>query len=376
MSRPARMMIDLSALQHNLACVRLRAPSSQIMAMVKSDAYGHGIERIGTALPMADALGVACSEEGMILRRAGVKGPIVLMEGLFDASELDEASENRFTLVVHQLSQIEMLEKYSGQNPFVVWLKVETGMNRLGIACRDLQGAWLRLMNCPMVKKPVGLMTHFAETDAPDSVSMQEQLALFNQVTAELPGPRCLAKSGAILGNPESHADWVRPGIMLYGASPWPHMTGEMLGLRPVMTLSSALIAIHAVAKGQRVGYGGTYTCPEDMRIGVVAAGYGDGYPQGARNGTPVLLNDKICPLAGRVSMDMLSVDLRTQPDAMVGDPVVLWGSGLPVETVALHADSSAYEVLTRMTGRARIVTIQPDHVLDAGKTGKTDAII
>lgn len=369
MSRPARIIIDLAALQHNFAQVLERVPASQIMAMVKSDAYGHGIERIAGALPMADAFGVACSAEGLALRETGITQPIVLMEGVFESHELLLAGQHHFSLVIHHMAQIDMLEKYPGRSAFSVWLKINTGMNRLGISVREVQGAWLRLMNCTNVRKPVGLMTHFAETTDRDSDVLKEQLRLFHAATAELPGPRSLAKSGIILGDPVMHGDWVRPGILLYGAAPWPDQTGESLGLRPVMTLASRLIAIQEVAKNQRVGYGGTWICPEDMRIGIVAAGYGDGYPQGACNGTPVLVGGKVCPLAGRVSMDMLAVDLRSRPEAAPGDLVTLWGKGLPVETVAEHVPgSSAWELLTRMTGRPRVVTIQPETVPAGGK--------
>lgn len=356
MSRPAKITIDLTALQHNLQHVREMAPKSAVMAMVKSNAYGHGIERIASALTDAEALGVACSEEGLILRAAGVKNPIVLMEGLFSSDELPRAAENNFILVVHHAAQVEMLEKHPKIDPISIWLKIDTGMHRLGFNPSQVQTMYARLMNCPAVKKPIGLMTHFAESDSVERAYTLQQIELFNTTTQHLSGPRSLANSAGIIAWPSAHADWVRPGIMLYGASPFVGHRGVEHHLQPVMTLSSELIAIHHLSKGSRVGYGGAWICPEDMRVGVIGIGYGDGYPRHAQNGTPVLVNNRPCPLAGLVSMDMISVDLRTQPDAAVGDPVLLWGPGLPVEVVAEFSGTTGYELLTRITQRVRVV--------------------
>lgn len=355
MSRPTYMKIDLNALKHNLERVRTLAPGCAIMAMVKANAYGHGIVRAARALSEADALGVASLEEGLILREAGVTQPICLMEGLFSIDELSLAAQQGFTLVVHHLPHVEMLEKAKVDVPFSIWLKINTGMHRLGIRPEELDEMYQRLLAAPSVKKPIGLMTHFAEADAVNHDETLQQLALFNQTAASYTGPRSLANSAAILAWPATHADWVRPGLMLYGASPFAGKTGPDHQLKPVMTLWSRLIALTFVEKGGKVGYGGTWTAPEDMIIGVVGAGYGDGYPQFAKNGTPVLVNGAECPLAGRVSMDMLTVDLRSQPHAKIGDPVVLWGEGLPVERVAQMSGTSAYEVLTRMTPRPKI---------------------
>lgn len=361
MSRPAKITINLAALQHNLQQVKELAPGCSILAMVKSNAYGHGLERISLALSNAEALGVASLEEAMNLRAVGVKNPIVLMEGLFCSDELKEAIENQCTLVVHQISQVEMLEKAAGIPPISVWLKIDTGMHRLGFEPSEALNMYLRLMNCAAVKKPIGLMTHLAESDSLDRAPTLQQIELFNSVTSNLEGPRSVANSGGILAWPSAHADWVRPGIMLYGASPLPGHRGVEHHLQPVMSLSSELIAIHRLTKGARVGYGGTWVCPEDMNIGVVAIGYGDGYPRHAKNGTPVLVNGRPCPLVGRVSMDMLTVDLRTQPEAKVADPVLLWGPGLPVEVIAEHSDTSGYELLTRITQRVHVIVKQAE---------------
>jgi alanine racemase len=323
--------------------------------MVKANAYGHGIERVANALPTVEALGVASLEEGVRLREAGITKPIVLMEGVFFPDEVYEAANHQFTLVVHHLPHVEILENAKVTRPFPIWLKINTGMHRLGIDVAQVNEIYSRLQKIPAVEKPIGLMTHFAEADAIHSAATTHQIELFTQATAHLPGPRSLANSAGILAWPTSHGDWVRPGLMLYGASPFADKTGVDHGLQPVMTLWSELIAITHVKKGGKVGYGGTWEAPEDMLVGVVGVGYGDGYPQFAQNGTPILVNNVECQLVGRVSMDMLTVDLRKQPQAKIGDPVILWGAGLPVERVARHSHTSAYEILTRMTPRPKI---------------------
>ena len=355
MTRPTKITIDLNALRGNLQQIRQMAPQSAVMAMVKSNAYGHGITRIASALPDADAFGVACCEEGLILRASGIKNPVVLMEGLFAANELQSAAENNFNLVVHHESQVDMLEKQPAIKPFFIWLKIDTGMHRLGFEPVDVKKIYSRLMNCAAVKKPIGLMTHFAESDSVDRAATLQQIEIFNSVTQGLEGPRSLANSAGIMAWPSAHADWVRPGIMLYGTSPFGGHRGVEHHLQPVMALSSELIATHDLLQGERVGYGGTWVCPEKMRIGVVGIGYGDGYPRHAKNGTPVLVNGRPCPLVGRVSMDMITVDLRTQPEAKIGDPVLLWGPGLPVEVIAEHSGTTGYELLTRITQRVHV---------------------
>jgi alanine racemase len=251
-----------------------------------------------------------------------------------------------------------MLENITVHKPFNVWLKINTGMHRLGVSTTQLGDIYARLMAAKSVRKPIGLMTHFAEADLIDSEATSRQFGLFNQAVMPFTGPRSLANSAAIIGWPSTLGDWVRPGLMLYGASPFAGKTGRDHDLLPVMTLWSRLIAITPVKSGSKIGYGGTWQAPQDMMVGVVGAGYGDGYPQFAENGTPVLVNGVECPLVGRVSMDMLTVDLRRLPSAKIGDPVVLWGDGLPVERVAQCSHTSAYEALTRMTPRPKIEVI------------------
>lgn len=361
MSRPTYMTIDLGALQKNLGRVRKLASGRKVIAMIKANAYGHGIVRIAHALNGADALGVASLDEGIMLRDAGIMQPIILMEGLFNAEELPIAAHYNFTLVVHHEAHVEILESAKVDKPFTVWLKLNTGMHRLGFDPVHTDEIYHRLQAVKSVKQPIGLMTHFAEADAINSEATPIQIDRFQQATAHFPGPRSLANSAGIIAWPAAHGDWVRPGLMMYGASPFADKSGLDHGLLPVMTLWSRIIAITPVKKGGRVGYGGTWEAPEDMRVGVVGVGYGDGYPQFAKNGTPILVAGHECELVGRVSMDMLTVDLRQQPNAKIGDEVVLWGEGLPVERVARHSNSSAYEILTRMTPRPKIDVITAD---------------
>lgn len=356
MSRPTYLTINLEALRHNLDRVREIAPNRFVMAMVKANAYGHGITRVAKALSHADAFGVASSEEGILLRDAGVTQPIVLMEGIFDAEELHLADKFDFSLVIHHVTHVKILEKMSFRTKgFSVWLKINTGMHRLGFAPNEVNTIYQRLSSLPCVKKPIGLMTHFATADQMDSEQTSSQITLFSQITKNLVGPKSLANSAGILAWPESHGDWIRPGLILYGASPFPDRNGRDEHLQPVMTLWSRLIAVTSVKKNGKIGYGATWSAPEDMTIGVVGVGYGDGYPQAARNGTPVLINGVLCPLVGRVSMDMLTVDLRPVSHAGVGDKVILWGDGLPVEKIAVCAGTSSYEMLTRMTPRPKV---------------------
>lgn len=356
MSRPTQIIIDLNSLRHNLKEVKRLAPTASILAMVKSNGYGHGIERVALGLPNADAFGVASFEEGMQLRSVGIQQPIVLMEGLFNGIEIDEAHRQDFTLVVHHESQVQMLEKVKFEKPFTVWLKIDTGMRRLGFHPTEARSMYDRLKQCQSVKKPIGFMTHFAEADSNDRIQTMRQMALFDETIQGLSGPRSLANSAGIVAWPSAHADWVRPGILLYGASPFEKRLGSDYALRPVMTFQSKLIALHNTAAGDRVGYGGTWTCPEAMPVGVVGVGYGDGYPRHVKHGAPVLVNGKPCPLIGRVAMDMLAVDLRTQPEAKVGDTVTLWGPDLPVEVIAEYSETSAYELLTRITQRVKVI--------------------
>jgi len=344
-TRPTYCAIDLVALRHNFQQVRQLAPRSKILAMVKANAYGHGIVEVAKALHEADGLGVACLEEALILRTAGIKQTIVLMEGFFKLDELVAIQQHDLEIVIHDQTQLQLFLRQQAIKPLTIWLKINTGMNRLGFQPAQVDTVWQQLKMHNAVKE-IRLMTHFADADDLSRPIMRRQLDSFAETTAALAGQHSLAASAGILGWHEAHADWVRPGIMLYGISPFADRTGEYHNLKPVMTLHSEIIATHELRAGEVIGYGGTWICPHDMHIGVVAIGYGDGYPRSAVNGTPVLVNNHLTRLIGRVSMDMLTVDLHKQPQAKVGDPVVLWGNGLPVELISKHSNRSEYELL------------------------------
>lgn len=344
--------INLAALRHNLQQVKKTAPKSRVMAMVKANAYGHGLLPIARALSDADALGVATVQEALQLRQQGVSQPIAVMGGFQDGAELQQLLNQRLQAVIHSEYQLSLLEALShSKQTLQVWLKIDTGMHRLGFLPEQVTDAYARLLACSWVEKPIGFMTHFACSDQQEHPLTAEQLAIFHK-TVVWPGEQNLASSSAIMIWPQTHADWVRPGIMLYGVSPFTHQAGTDFDLKPVMTLRSRIIAIKTVCQGESVGYGATWVCPHDMRVGVVSIGYGDGYPRSAQNGTPVLINGKRCSLVGRVSMDLITVDLTEQPQAAVNDPVVLWGEGLPVEQVAHCAGTIGYELLTKVTPR------------------------
>lgn len=351
--RPTQVLIDLSALRHNLQQVRQAAPGCRVMAAVKADAYGHGLARAAKALSDADGFGVAAIEEAVQLRQAGIEAPITLLEGFFHVDEFPLIDAHRIDLTLHQPWQIEALEQAHFSQPVRVWLKLDSGMHRLGIAPERAAEWWQRLQAIPSLL-PLGQITHLACADELGSEATRRQITTFSQATRELAGEKSIANSAGILGWPDSRGDVVRPGIMLYGVSPFIDGRALQHNLRPVMTFSSQLIAVEQHQQGEPIGYGGTWICPETMPVGVVAVGYGDGYPRHAPSGTPVLLNDRIVPLIGRVSMDMITVDLRSQPGARIGDPVVLWGEGLPAEEVAEHAGTIAYELFCGVTSRVR----------------------
>ena len=358
MTRATRAVIDLAALRHNLQVSRNAAPNSRHMAIIKAHAYGHGMVHIAQALDDADAFGVALIEEAIPLREAGISKPILLLEGMTAVQDLTLIRAYNLDCVVHHERQLRMLEAASG-DPVNVWLKIDTGMHRLGFSPQQANSVYRRLQQCAVVKQPVCLMTHLANADDRDDHYTEQQLKTFYEAIqfsdAMDSNPPCsIANSAGVLGWPASHADWVRPGIMLYGVSPFIGCQASELELKPVMTLKSELIAVNQFRQGDKIGYGGSWTCPEDMPIGVVAIGYGDGYPRHARPGTPVLVNGQRVQLVGRVSMDMITVDLRQQAHAAMGDPVTLWGKDLPVEEVADYASTIAYELLCSVTSRVQ----------------------
>lgn len=352
--RSTRAVVDPKALRHNVLSLKQKAPQSSVMAIIKANGYGHGALRVaGILADHVQAMGVACVEEAVELRQAGILTPIVLLEGCFEKDEWREVERHRLQSVVHTIEQLESLENLSAvQHPIQIWLKLDSGMHRLGWLPSDYAMAYERLMCLPQVAKPIGLMTHFANADVIDDPMTRRQLQQFLTLTASMHGPRSAANSAAILSYPATHFDMIRPGVMLYGVSPFTNDSGCDHGLQSVMTLESSVIAVKPIKAGEPVGYGCHWKSPRDTHIGVVAIGYGDGYPRHADNGTPVWVNDRIVPMVGAVSMDMITVDLGPDCCARVGDRVVLWGEHLPVEIVARHAHTIPYELLCGVTRR------------------------
>jgi len=292
----------------------------------------------------------------LALREAGAKQPIFLLEGVFECDELVLCARLGFEITVHEPGQVRMLEQAQVHPPLTVWLKIDSGMGRLGFQPEEASAIWKRLTGCAAVGPGIRLMSHFASADEPGDEGTPHQLKRLAAIG--LPGERSLANSAGVIGWPEAHADWVRPGIMLYGVSPMTDRTGAEEGLRPVMTLKTKLISIKEHCRGQPVGYGATWRAPLATRIGIAAIGYGDGYPRHAPSGASVLVNGKFAALAGRVSMDMLAIDLGAESEARVGDSVILWGEGLPVEVIARHAGTIAYELLCGITKRVHVEVV------------------
>ena len=349
-------MVDTEALRYNLQVVRRWAPSSRVMAVIKANAYGHGLVVVARALQSADAFAVARVDEGLTLRQAGINTATVLLEGVFDAGQLAAAAAADFELVVHTAEQVELLRAAPPGATFKVWLKLDTGMNRLGFKGRAFADAHAALSALPAVRSPVNLFTHLSSADDPELPTTEDQLQSFSLATGSLPGERSIANSAGMLSYGTAQADWVRPGLLLYGASPFAGAIGADYGLKPAMTLRSHLIAVKDVAPGERVGYGGAWTAQRPTRLAVAAVGYGDGYPRSLASGSPVLVNGERVPLAGRVSMDMIGIDvtsMRTAPK--LGDPVTLWGEGLPVEEIAVWADTIPYELLCGISQRVAV---------------------
>jgi alanine racemase len=375
----ATAIINLSALKHNLAQIKALAPTTKILAVLKANAYGHGLERIAHALfdehndkainestvkhepPLtADALAVARIDEALALRASGISQPIVLLEGIFDSKDLAILAENNLQTVIHNQQQLDAILAANISSPLKVWLKIDTGMHRLGISPEQFPSFYQQLHTSSNVQNGMVLMSHLGCADEKTSETTVKQIALFQQVTKNCQEARSLANSAGICAWPESHYQWVRPGLLLYGVSPLPFKglaSNEKLvgNVQPVMTLKSSLIAVRELAAGEPVGYGGAWQSKEKTVIGVVAIGYGDGYPRHAKNGTPVLVNGRRVPLVGRVSMDMITVDLGLNAQEQVGDIVTLWGEQLPVAEIAQCATTIPYELLCNITRRVQI---------------------
>ncbi|MEO7916481.1 MAG: alanine racemase [Dokdonella sp.] len=348
--------IHMAALRENLRRVRELAPGRRVLAVVKADAYGHGLERAARALQGADAFGVAAIQDGQRLRAAGFSQRIVVMAGIDHPDDVVEMRRLDLDSVVHTDEQIDWLSTDGDARPIRVWLKVDSGMHRLGFAPERIRDVHARLSALPGVHRDIVLMTHFANSDVFDDELTHRQTDVFERAGSGLGGEQSLANSAGVIGWPEAHGDWVRVGGALYGISLVAGKPGADFGLRPAMTLSTRLIAVNHLAAGERVGYGSTWECPTDSIIGVAAIGYGDGYPRAVVNGAPVLVNGQRAKIAGRVSMDMITIDLSDQPAARIGDPVVLWGQGLPIEEVADAAETIGYDLVCGMTRRVRFV--------------------
>lgn len=348
-----------AALAHNLQLARSHAGSAKVWAVIKANAYGHGLLRAAAAFAAADGLAVLDFEEALLLRGAGDDRPILMLEGFFKPQDVALLAAHALTPVVHEREQIAMLQCEALPSQIDVYLKVNSGMNRLGFRADEVHVAYQALREHPRVRR-ITLMTHFADADGAHGIAAQ--LARFDAMTNGLDGPRCLANSAALLRFPESRADWVRPGIMLYGCSPFgsgvPRHDAAGLGLQPAMTLTSELIALQRVCPGERVGYGFGFEATEKMTIGVVACGYADGYPRHAPTGTPILVAGKRTRLVGRVSMDMLCVDVSAIPQAHNGSPVILWGEGLSADEVAAGAETLSYELLCALAPRVPMVEV------------------
>lgn len=352
MSRAAVATIHLANLQHNLQRIRELAGSAKVMAVVKADGYGHGLERVARALSSADAFGVAAIADGLRLRAAGYRQRIVVLSGPHEPADLAELRRLDLEAVIHHESQLAWLESEASVGSLRVWLKLDTGMHRLGFPPQKITEIQKRLNSISSVHPDLTVMTHFATSDEFDNPYTARQMACFNVAIKNFTDERSAANSAALLGWHDTRCEWVRVGGLLYGLSVITGKNGSDFGFKPAMTLSTKLISINHVKKGEHIGYAGTWKCPEDMHIGVAAIGYGDGYPRSAVSGTPVLINDKRAPIVGRVSMDLLTIDLRTVPQARVGDSVILWGEELPVEEIADCSGTISYDLTCRVTRR------------------------
>jgi alanine racemase len=355
MSRAATAILSTEHLLHNLYLIKNQSLNTHIIAMVKANAYGHGLR--STALRLEKhvySFGVASIDEALALRKVGIKIPITLMEGVFEQDELLVASCENFHVVFHDSTQLEWLDKSNLPVKITAWLKIDTGMGRLGFSLSEAQEAFERMTNNKNIIVPIGLMSHFACSEQKGHQLNSMQIDAFNFFVHNKPGKKSMCNSAAIFSSQDIHYDVIRPGLALYGVSPFLDVDAHKLGLKPVMHLQTRILTVKTVPKNSSIGYGADFICPEDMKIGIVAMGYGDGYPRSARNGTPVLVNGVRCSLVGRVSMDMLAVDLRNVHHAQVNDPVVLWGNGLPIEEVARHTNQSVYDMLTAIQSRVK----------------------
>jgi alanine racemase len=358
--RPTKAYIDLDALRHNLGVAASLAPASKNLAVIKANAYGHGMVEAAFALQgVADALGVATIDEALILRNSGIDAPLLVLQGITTRGDVEEAAARGLWLMLHDRSQLEKVLTATVDNPITTWLKYDSGMHRLGFPAEEAGDACAAMLASPKIVQPPVLATHLACADELESPVTPGQLECFLSFASNRGLPLSIANSASIMHWPETHAEWNRPGYMLYGTSPLNTFDGDGLDLVPVMTVTSEIMAIHELPPGEGVGYGQRWKAEKPARIGTISIGYGDGYPRHAPGGTPVLVNGKRVALAGTVSMDMITVDLSGHDDVKVGDPVELWGKNLCVNEIAACAGTIGYEILAGMT--SRISRIYPD---------------
>jgi len=355
MIRSAHALIRLESLTHNLNLIRSYAPNAKVMAVVKADAYGHGLIKTAQALNQSDAFAVACINEALTLRSAGILHPIICLQGFANQQELRDFSNSNIQAVVHSEHQIALLCSEKLKQGLCIWLKIDTGMSRLGFSEEEAQTVYQQLVNCSNVSK-IRLMTHLANADILDEASTYRQQANFDQAIAGIEGcERSIANSAASFAYPKTQRDWIRPGLALYGISPFQNEQSHpnVSELKPVMSVRAPVIAIKQVKQGDRIGYGGSYTCPQDMRIGIVAMGYADGYPRSLEKTVPVSVRGCLCDVLGRVSMDMITIDL-SDCDCEIGEHIELWGDDVPVADIAEAANTITYELLCRIAAHVR----------------------
>jgi alanine racemase len=355
MSRAALAILSTENLISNINQIKKNAPKSAVMAMVKANAFGHGLRSTSMRIERhVDNLGVAAIEEAIALRKVGIKCPITLIEGVFEPDELLIASCQKFDVVFHAFEQIKWLQDTKIPLPIKAWIKVDSGMGRLGFAVNDATQALQMLSNSKNIYPEIGLLSHLACADDTNHELNNNQLKIFSDLAKSWQGPKSLANSAAIFSNTQNHFDVIRPGLCLYGASPIKGKSALELGLKPVMTLQTRLTAVRNFPKNSTIGYGATYVCAKDTTIGIIAIGYGDGYSRALPTGTPVLVNNSKCSTIGRISMDMTAIDLTNCPNSKIGDPVILWGEGLPVEDVIKNTNIISHELLSAVQSRVK----------------------
>lgn len=383
----AKIEVNVDALLHNVEKLKALTESNQfnthanthlnteLMAVIKANAYGHGYTKVAAFLDQkVDYFAVARLEEAIQLKKSGIKTSILILDGFFSVEEISQLVEYKIETVIHHESQIKWLQEWQQQHRLksaiiTVWVKVDTGMHRLGFDPEQIPAVFSALKALPCVRKPLHLLSHFANSDQPEHPLNAKQIAVFKQVIASLPekdiDKKSLSASAGIFGLPNAHFDVIRAGIVLYGISPFSGKTGQDLGLRPIMTLKSKVIALKKIKKGESIGYGSIWTSEQDTQIAVIAMGYGDGYPRDTAQQTAVLLNGRQVPIVGRISMDMLVVDIGNQALDKIGDEVIFWGEALPIELIAERSHLSAYEIVTRLTGRLSIDYVYDNYLLD-----------